>query len=372
MHEDISHAEQQNIVRAFNLKPKQGIAMIKKRCQELGIAADTPTQIAEFFMINQKELDLEAVGDYLGSDENRKVLAEFTKQFDFDGKDFTAALRVYLKAFKLPGEAQKIDRLVEEFSKKYCADNADTEFANQDAAYVLAFQVIMLNTDLHNPNITADKKMSTADLKRNLRGCNDGNNFSERLLVRIYNDIKANPFELNFVKTAPGYVLMADTLGADETFQRLDRFFSTDDAKLSDVFPDLGAHIIASVDEPKSMLQWCMGYQGTITLSDRETNTPLVTIQYYTPNFLSRMIFGEKPTTIIQPVYQTNQAEQAVDLAAKVAASFTSPVESIKATYDYLVDDLESAYQKHLALSQGSTMKGDGAENQDSMDFKTK
>jgi hypothetical protein len=63
------------------------------------------------------------------------------------------ALRVFLAEFRLPGEAQKIDRLMEAFAAKYCADNPQSVFPNTDAAYILSFSVIMLNTDAHNPAI---------------------------------------------------------------------------------------------------------------------------------------------------------------------------------------------------------------------------
>lgn len=33
-------------------------------------------------------------------------------------------------------------------------------FANADAAFILAFSTIMLNTDLHNPQIPQSKKMT--------------------------------------------------------------------------------------------------------------------------------------------------------------------------------------------------------------------
>ena len=36
---------------------------------------------------------------------------------DFTGLDLVEALRRYLSKFKLPGEAQKIDRIIETFSK---------------------------------------------------------------------------------------------------------------------------------------------------------------------------------------------------------------------------------------------------------------
>lgn len=51
---------------------------------------------------------------------------------------------------RLPGEAQKIDRIMEKFAERYCRDNP-AAFACADAAYLLAFAIIMLNTDAHNP-----------------------------------------------------------------------------------------------------------------------------------------------------------------------------------------------------------------------------
>ncbi len=46
-------------------------------------------------------------------------------------------------------------------------------FLSADAAFVLAFSTIMLQTDLHNPNVT-HKRMSQEEFIRNNRGINDG------------------------------------------------------------------------------------------------------------------------------------------------------------------------------------------------------
>ena len=58
------------------------------------------------------------------------------------------------------GEAQKIDRIMEKFAERFCRDNPGA-FASADAAYILAFALIMLNTDAHNPQ--AEKKIARAD-----------------------------------------------------------------------------------------------------------------------------------------------------------------------------------------------------------------
>jgi Sec7-like guanine-nucleotide exchange factor len=60
------------------------------------------------------------------------------------------ALRKLLREFKLPGEAQQIDRIMEKFAEAYCKHNPGSFRAAEDA-YRLAFAIIMLNTDVHNP-----------------------------------------------------------------------------------------------------------------------------------------------------------------------------------------------------------------------------
>jgi Sec7-like guanine-nucleotide exchange factor len=60
------------------------------------------------------------------------------------------ALRKLLREFKLPGEAQQIDRIMEKFAEAYCKHNPGVFTAAEDA-YRLAFAIIMLNTDVHNP-----------------------------------------------------------------------------------------------------------------------------------------------------------------------------------------------------------------------------
>ena len=54
-------------------------------------------------------------------------------------------MRAFLSPFRLPGEAQKIDRIMCEFSQRYCTQNPGV-FADPDAAYVLGFSVSMRNT----------------------------------------------------------------------------------------------------------------------------------------------------------------------------------------------------------------------------------
>lgn len=339
---------QREIIETFNRKPKEGIEQIKKICTKHHSKELFAKQIASFFHKQKLNLDLEAVGRYLGGsgEENQSVLNAFTAQVDLANQSFIQDFRSFLKTFKLPGEAQQIDKIVESFGRVYYQKNPGGNIASKNAAYYLAFQTIMLNTDLHNPNIAANNKMSLEGLKKNLRGLNDGANFDEELLKSIYDDIKANPFELNFVKINPGYSIISHSLNHDATFDNLDSLLRADTSiSVKDIFPRIDNNIKATVDKPKSWLNFLTGYEGTVTLTDTTTQKELAFIQVYKPNVFSKWLFGEQPKVIIQPASQDGSAAQeAINLAAKIAAGFQSSLTSIKATYDYLQADLRSAY----------------------------
>lgn len=54
----------------------------------------------------------------------------FVDLLDFSDLSFTDALRMFLQAFRLPGEAQKIDRFMLKFAEKYIEGNSQTPFKN--------------------------------------------------------------------------------------------------------------------------------------------------------------------------------------------------------------------------------------------------
>ena len=78
--------------------------------------------------------------------------------------------------FRMPGEAQKIERLMEVFSQRYCVCNPDvaSKLNSTDSVFIMAFAIILLNTDLHTPNLKPEKRMKSEDFVRNLRGIDDG------------------------------------------------------------------------------------------------------------------------------------------------------------------------------------------------------
>jgi guanine nucleotide exchange protein RalF len=323
---------QREIIEAFNLKAKNGIQILKDILNDKkDIEAD---QIAEFFIQNKKNLNLEFVGEYLSDQdaENQRVLEAFTAKIDFSEQSFTTGLRTFLMAFKLPGEAQKIDRLVQSFSKAYCSKNPGV-VSNDDDAYILAFQAIMINTDLHNPNVA--KKITVEACIKNLRDCNEGKGIAEDFLKEMYEDIQNEPFKFNFIKIAPAYEFNSKSLYKESAFKEMGTLLKS-------------YHIL---DKPKEWLKKWTGYEGSVTLTDDKTNAKAM-VQIYKPNVFSKWLFGEQPKVIIQPA--PNGGKDSLEFAGQIAARFQSPV-SIKSTYDYEQSDLEEAYSQNKSVLENKS-----------------
>lgn len=171
------------VISEFNRKPGKGIEqMLSNRLVE-----NTPASVAQFLR-NTPNLDKAMIGDYLGQHEEfpLAVMHAYVDSMKFSGMKFDCAIRDFLRGFRLPGEAQKIDRIMEKFAERYCADNPGL-FKNADTAYILAYAVIMLNTDAHNPMVWP--KMSKADFIR-MNATNDAEECAPKeLLEDIYDSI---------------------------------------------------------------------------------------------------------------------------------------------------------------------------------------
>ncbi|KAK8587923.1 hypothetical protein V6N13_086883 [Hibiscus sabdariffa] len=182
--------ELQEGISLFNRKPKKGIEFLIK-ANKIG---DSPEEIAAFLK-NASGLNKTLIGDYLGEREDLslKVMHAYVDSFDFQGMEFDGAIRAFLQGFRLPGEAQKIDRIMEKFSERYCKCNPKA-FTSADTAYVLAYSVILLNTDAHNPMVK--NKMSADDFIRNNRGIDDEKDLPEEYLRSLYERISRNEIKM--------------------------------------------------------------------------------------------------------------------------------------------------------------------------------
>ena len=82
---------------------------------------------------------------------------------------------------------------MEAFARRYHACNP-TLFQHEDTAFVLAFSVLMLHTDLHNHSNPS--KMTKEQFVKNNRGIDDGNDIPRSILEGIYDRIHDKEFQV--------------------------------------------------------------------------------------------------------------------------------------------------------------------------------
>ncbi|XP_013391577.1 cytohesin-1-like isoform X3 [Lingula anatina] len=176
--------------KKFNMDPKKGIEYLI----ENGLLQNTPEDVAQF-LYKGEGLNKTAIGEYLGerNDFNVNVLKAFVNLHEFSDMILVQALRQFLWSFRLPGEAQKIDRMMECFAERYCELNPGV-FQTNDTCYVLSFAIIMLNTSLHNPSVK--EKPSVDRFIMMNKGINDGGDLPPALLTSLYESIKKEPFKI--------------------------------------------------------------------------------------------------------------------------------------------------------------------------------
>ncbi|KAL3308735.1 Cytohesin-1, partial [Cichlidogyrus casuarinus] len=147
-------------------RKRRGIEKFEKNSEsgleflvENKIIENTPDSIAKFFLQENESLCKIALGNYFGNVTkpfNQDVLNCFSRAHDFSNMDLIDALRLFLSTFALPGEAQKIDRILESFAAAYHVQNPDV-LPSSDSIYYLSYAIIILNTTMHNESLKQDK-----------------------------------------------------------------------------------------------------------------------------------------------------------------------------------------------------------------------
>ena len=84
---------------------------------------------------------------------------------------------------------------MEKFAERYYLQNS-TEFASADMAFILAFSTIMLQTNLHNPAIKEDKRMTKDQFIKQNKGITSDGELSDDLLSQIYDRIAAEEISM--------------------------------------------------------------------------------------------------------------------------------------------------------------------------------
>lgn len=247
----------------FNRDPKKGLEFL----QGMHLLPEklNPPSVA-CFLRYAAGLDRNLVGDYLGNHNEFcvQVLQEFARTFDFRDMNLDTALRLFLGTFRLPGESQKIHRVLEAFAERYYEQSPHL-LMNKDVALVLSYSLIMLNTDQHNSQVK--KKMTEEDFIRNNRTINGGKDLPREFLSELYHSICENEIQM-VPDQSTGFPVMASSrwINVMHKSKKVSPFIICDSRELLiyDMFAILSGPTIAAISvvfdqvEHEDVLQTCI------------------------------------------------------------------------------------------------------------------
>lgn len=171
----------------------------------MGYLKSDPEAVSNFISLHQDKVSEEQLGSFLGENGGdlndevffSKVRLCYIGRNKYNQMRITDALRILFtqSGFKLPSDAQVIESIIDTFSQCYYNDNPDM-FSNPRVCSSLTFAIMILNSELHDPNIIDDNKKTVEEFIEQNRGINDGNDLSESLLTIIYNEVLNNPINM--------------------------------------------------------------------------------------------------------------------------------------------------------------------------------
>jgi len=177
----------------FNARPKDGIQFIKDNK-----LIDNNEDLVQFLKDNLR-VDKKVLGEFLSKEENKPIREAFIRSLDFTGLRIDEALRSMLEKFRLAGESQLIERILDSFSLHWFEQNQGI-LPDSDSALSLAYAIIMLNVDQHSKKV---KPMTCDEFDRNLLGPKSERIYDRKLLDLIYTSIRDDEIVLPDEQTGP-------------------------------------------------------------------------------------------------------------------------------------------------------------------------
>eukprot|EP00658_Telonema_sp_P-2_P025208 TRINITY_DN2014_c0_g1_i6.p1 TRINITY_DN2014_c0_g1~~TRINITY_DN2014_c0_g1_i6.p1 ORF type:complete len:1053 (+),score=283.33 TRINITY_DN2014_c0_g1_i6:152-3310(+) len=192
-HREPTAEELERAIELFNEKPKKGLQYMTDN----GFIRAPPDNLDDIvkFLMKSQGMSKGQIGQYLGTrgELPEAVLKHFVASLEFKGAKFDDCVRMYFREFFPPGEADPIYRMMEIFGARFAEVNPGL-FQSEDAPLVLAYAVLMLNTDIHNKAIT--NKITEAQFVNNLRGCDNRQDIDRGFLADIYRRITVNEIKM--------------------------------------------------------------------------------------------------------------------------------------------------------------------------------
>ncbi|KAM5530981.1 hypothetical protein V8D89_015363 [Ganoderma adspersum] len=116
---------------------------------------------------DEEFLPKDKIAEWLGGQSliNKAALRHYMQNFDFSNLRLDQAFRRLCAKLYLKAETQQVDRILDEFARRYWDCNPTTVLGNASVVHAVAYSVLLLNTDLHVAELAS--RMSRNQFVRN-------------------------------------------------------------------------------------------------------------------------------------------------------------------------------------------------------------
>ncbi|KAH9895124.1 hypothetical protein C8Q73DRAFT_759487 [Cubamyces lactineus] len=116
---------------------------------------------------DEEFLPKDKIAEWLGGQSriNKAALRHYMNNFDFSNLRLDQAFRKLCGKLYLKAETQQVDRILEEFARRYWECNPTTILGSASVVHAVAYSVLLLNTDLHVAELAS--RMSKNQFVRN-------------------------------------------------------------------------------------------------------------------------------------------------------------------------------------------------------------
>ncbi|KAB5589161.1 Sec7-like domain containing protein [Ceratobasidium theobromae] len=147
------------------------IAKVTRRGSTSGASSDIEARgqglAARCWQEDETFLAKEKIAEWLGGTPaiNKVALRYYMDYFDFTGMRLDGAFRHLCTKLYLKAETQQVDRILEEFSRRFWDCNRGSVYGSSSIVHAISYSLLLLNTDLHIAELSSH--MSKTQFVRN-------------------------------------------------------------------------------------------------------------------------------------------------------------------------------------------------------------
>lgn len=131
-----------------------------------------------------------------GDAEGARALEAFVDNVPISSEPLSS-IRHITSTINLPPKDADLEAFMRAYGKAWFRRLDSPPVASADAACLLFYYILILDEELQGPDPTSFEQFSMQ-----LRACNDGDNFDDEMLQRIYRGVRRDPLRIR-IPTAP-------------------------------------------------------------------------------------------------------------------------------------------------------------------------